>query len=1426
MGQKVFSLIFRAIPEGFPALGSAMNAVNAATTQTTTSMTGLNNQAKQIPPTMTAASSSSSGFSGALGNVRNSSSAVEGPLNKNNILVGQSAVSFQSGAKGADVYTGSVNKVQDTIVPMASKIGGMAFLFAGLTASMGEAAGMQEILALSQQKVNELTDVQTALMEQGLEGTDLYASVTKELEQAQRALTRQQTITNLSTQDQSFYILSLASIAMPQVIKGITSLVAKSKELGGGFTGLASVITSKLSTGFVSMSERLHIIPEKFNSAGKSANTFGGALRGLALNPFMLAITAIVAVLGIFASNMFGVRDAVNAFGVQLGNQFPILKGLLTWLGQAGDAITVAFGGSIRQVSPEVEKAKVTIDSFRTSVRDLYADVAAKPNFALLPMLLDFDAALLKVHQTGRSALPEVNKLLADLWSSNKAPSDEFRQKITDISLQLIQMTNDGKLTINEMAQLAAMIKEAALASDQETKALEESNKALGLAADGTKTYSGNVEIVAKAIEATGVVQDELVKGLDETQKSMFDVANATGLTGDALKNYLENVEASSGSTKVFGEDIVRLNDGSVDLIATINKLTQQEKTHLEGAKTSWAGIVGAVEAGLITYDGARIAIQAIADTHDIALQHFETYAQNVIDGNIKVSDAERKLIDILVEKGVISVDTETETQTAIDETNKKIDEQIAELNLSAQAVGLNTAEKEALINVTEEEQKAYDEVNEKLQQLASARGADVSLLDEENAILRLFIETSGTAAITTEEVANATTLLVAGREEDARATKIQEQALANYLDSLNLGIDTTNLTVEGMNKMIQSFDDIGNATRIATSDVAAWHVELKAQHEIDIATYKALDDLALRYGITIPEAIKQKGIPAIKEFIENMLGTAEAARRMKEETTKAFNEMATKGQEMIGNLIDEEILDADAKKISKILKKMGLEADELTATQRILTVAIDDTDFKNDLTGLNDIMREEFGRMQGFAVEDANQIASSFGQQMQDTFGDVTPNIGDAVNQIWEYVKSTSPAGATGDFLLNEFGKAMEDPSIVQKALDGSLVQPTKQAGVTAGTEIQNEAGQIPDKVAQALNAGKGVIQNAAVVSIKDPVTGEIKQIPIQSQTELSGLEGVFSAEFVKASSVATGQINLILASIVFTMRQIKEEVATNLTEMTGSFNDFATNVAVPIDNISLKWQLFGTDFTKTKDVVVEDITAVQQAFSDLSSNVDTYMSSMTANVAAFADNAGKSFDATITKTDDLHSETSELSKNWATYMKSMAGNADSMANSVSDSLDNVIDKFVEAEREVADFIKALNAIPKKVTVEIQQKFTSTGTKYFAQGGSFLVTSTTHIGDKIVGEAGPEIVTVTPLTGKGSKDTVSVNVGMAQGIIGNNPIAATAGPGIRGGGPSSQGPVNITVSGTLYATLRSQSGRVQAEEIMPFLMTGNNAIT
>jgi len=82
--------------------------------------------------------------------------------------------------------------------------------------------------------------------------------------------------------------------------------------------------------------------------AGTAAKGMGvsikGALVGTGIGAIIVAIgTALVA----FTQNWWGVRDAVNAAGVELGKMFPILVPLLNGLKEVGNWIIKIFGGEV-----------------------------------------------------------------------------------------------------------------------------------------------------------------------------------------------------------------------------------------------------------------------------------------------------------------------------------------------------------------------------------------------------------------------------------------------------------------------------------------------------------------------------------------------------------------------------------------------------------------------------------------------------------------------------------------------------------------------------------------------------------------------------------------------------------------------------------------------------------------------------------------------------------------------------------------------------------------------------------------------------------------------------------------------------------------------------------------------------------------------
>lgn len=1511
--STVHTLELRVFQTGIPQVASSLQTLNTTTQASTTQMGALGTATRNTVPAMAAASGGANQYSGALGNVNSGMTPVRGGLSQTNLLVGQNAVAYQTASGRAGDYSTSTNRVTSSVLPLVGRVTGLSFAFTGLFTSMGEAQGMQELLALSQDKVNELTALQNELIQAGATDSALYTRVTNELERAQGALVRQQTITNLSMQDSTFFIASIAGQLMPLMIKGMVELRAKAVELGGGFTGLATIIGGKFQSGLITFTEKIGLLPPMFTSAGKSANTFGGALRALALNPFTIAMTAAAALLGIFITNAFGARDAINAFGVWLGNTIPFLKPFLVLLGQAGDALVTAFGGSIRQVTSDAKAAIPEVEDFEEAIRGVY-EVSAN-NSAIDELKTDIDNLnqAVKDAQIPSKGWSNVMAELAVLTSKVSNPSKEYSAILSELTTKLQELYDKGQApTIEQMKEIEALTAKLNGQFKKDISTKQEQIQVQKQLAAGLADYSGNVKIVASALELTGPAQDEFVKGLDDTQKSMFDVANGTDLTGDALLRYLANVEKSIGAMTVFEERLVRQKDGNVDLIATIENLEAAEESHLAGATAVWNGLVDLVDMGVISYDGAVLAIKRVAETHDVAGEAYNDYAQKVIDGQIQVSDKERALIDILIEKGIITVETENDIQEAIDKTQKKIDEEIAKYNLQEKAIGLSVKQQEALIKISQEEEKEINAVTSKLQELAIARGANAKIVAGGNAVLRTFINTHHQDAATTQEVYDAYTILAGAREDEQVETQKQEAAYRLLLKTMGSQIDTTNLNLQTMKSLVSTYDDINNATKIATGEVAKWNLELERTSKIETETIVQLDKLANAYGIEIPQSIKNKGIPAIKEFIEAELGVGEGAKKARDEALKAFDEIAGKAKSALDTIISDALgEDSDnIKKAIKGIRKAGFELDSLTAVKRVIQILLDDESFENDLIGLGDIMKDNFGKLEGFTHDEGILLGQLFSEAVRDQIGKKMPEAADAVDQIWEQVLKSSKPTDTGDVIIGNFGKALQNNeylnsvgigvgSTIAEGIEGAkqytfdagghLVESTaegaenstalEQASQHALNKylvplVQNaelkEAGEgMTEEVAEGAVDGSGRHLPAASNKILNDLMTGFGQSPIPKQTgeqlgadTSTGVEtgvqpipGIFNDAFVQASVQSGTTLALIVTLVQQTMSNMSTSVATYSNSMQVNFttsltamgdalppvgdkilvfqqqmSDLSTSIATYASSMTTNIQTFGTNAGSSLDTLSDTIkTGIWKTFSDFSTSVATYTDSMTKNTDNFGKTSTKTYDGladTVKK--GIWDTLSNFSKSVATYTDSMSKNIDKWSKSAIKSFDAFIKKVGEAIKEVEAFIKKLNSIPEKKTVTIEQKFTSSGQKYYAEGGSFLVTSTTHIGDKVVGEEGPEIVTVTPLKGTGN-DKVSIDLSRQQGTLPTSGVVGRVGQGGSGGGLSGGGTAGspiINVSGNIYATLKSQSGQIIAKEVIPFLMKDMHTIT
>jgi len=272
---------------------------------------------------------------------------------------------------------------------------GMAFGFLGIATAGAEAIGMFSMYQQTQAAVKVATDEQTKALAEGGKQSKEYKDATNELVKANRWARMTFRNLMLSMFDLvPFFVLSVNGIvklrtaykalreaqleqaAMKQVLAaaGVKEaaaaelqtasyasltkqqrLLKAEQALGIKSTQALTLRQDALAASNIAADASLVRVEKSTKAFGATALATAGRIAKIVI-PLALIGVALVA----FGKNIFGVRDKINQFGVELGNQFPILKGFLDILGKVGDTIVAIVNldfGKIGSIWNPVNKA-------------------------------------------------------------------------------------------------------------------------------------------------------------------------------------------------------------------------------------------------------------------------------------------------------------------------------------------------------------------------------------------------------------------------------------------------------------------------------------------------------------------------------------------------------------------------------------------------------------------------------------------------------------------------------------------------------------------------------------------------------------------------------------------------------------------------------------------------------------------------------------------------------------------------------------------------------------------------------------------------------------------------------------------------------------------------------------------------------------
>jgi hypothetical protein len=261
----------------------------------------------------------------------------------------------------------------------------------GLTTAIGSAASLafqydnldkistrvdkaQKTLTTSQATLIDAQQRLNDLVEKGVNSGPDYESAQLKLTAAQDGLNiatdrLHQTQGDL-TQAQTNFALQIIPTAISSVsaFTGVITGLKNAKLFGAAASG-----TEALAEKAATASRWLSIPATTGATAATGGLTLATRLLHIAMGPVGWAIGGIAVLMGLFATNAFGVRDAINAAGKAIGDAFPIMRPLLTGLSELAKLIFPEAAIQSEQASTTIASSMSTASSVGSNEFDSLA---------------------------------------------------------------------------------------------------------------------------------------------------------------------------------------------------------------------------------------------------------------------------------------------------------------------------------------------------------------------------------------------------------------------------------------------------------------------------------------------------------------------------------------------------------------------------------------------------------------------------------------------------------------------------------------------------------------------------------------------------------------------------------------------------------------------------------------------------------------------------------------------------------------------------------------------------------------------------------------------------------------------------------------------------------------------------------------------
>lgn len=258
------------------------------------------------------------------------------------------------------------------------------------------------------------------LVEKGVTSGPQYEVALLRVKSAQEQLAINTQNASIAQDDVSQAYLDFSLSVVPTALSAVSGIQSAMTALRGvQFLGIGATAAQSATTSAAAATNVAYAGATATATTATGGMTLATRMLTLAMGPIGIAILGVSTFMALFATNAFGIRDAINAAGKAIGDAIPILRPLLDMLGGIANAL-------FPQAAKEAGDFGATATTSLTEVSQQYPELATASTMSADTVVADYERIAGQSQQTQQMTAASLSLMTQNVGTSVTAQSAAF----------------------------------------------------------------------------------------------------------------------------------------------------------------------------------------------------------------------------------------------------------------------------------------------------------------------------------------------------------------------------------------------------------------------------------------------------------------------------------------------------------------------------------------------------------------------------------------------------------------------------------------------------------------------------------------------------------------------------------------------------------------------------------------------------------------------------------------------------------------------------------------------------------------------------------------------------------------------------------------------------------------------------------------